>query len=100
MENLPVATKPPIVSKAKPKAKTESALKTTPIVPEKKSIVAKKEVVPKEVKTDTSSVPMPKQLMDIIKTSKNQDDMVSKLREASNNSYEFRDAITAYEKAG
>ena len=43
---------------------------------------------------------MPKQLMDIIKTSKNQDDMVSKLREASNNSYEFRDAITAYEKAG
>ena len=89
------AVKPPIVSKAKPKATTESSLKTTPIVPEKKSIVAKK-----EVKTDTSSVPMPKQLMDIIKTSKNQDDMVSKLREASNNSYEFRDAITAYEKSG
>jgi len=112
MENLPVATKPPIVSKAKPKATTESALKTTPVVPEKKSIVAKKEVtvktpeiksekvIPKEVKTDASSVPMPKQLMDIIKTSKNQDDMVSKLREASNNSYEFRDAIRAYEKAG
>lgn len=106
------AVKPPIVSKAKPKATTESALKTTPVVPEKKSIVAKKEatvktpeiksekVIPKEVKTDASSVPMPKQLMDIIKTSKNQDDMVSKLREASNNSYEFRDAITAYEKAG
>ena len=52
MENLPVATKPPIVPKAKPKATTESALKTTPVVPEKKSIVAKKEVVPKEVKTD------------------------------------------------
>jgi len=112
MENLPVATKPPIVPKAKPKATTESALKTTPVVPEKKSIVAKKEatvktpeiksekVIPKEVKTDASSVPMPKQLMDIIKTSKNQDDMVSKLREASNNSYEFRDAIRAYEKAG
>lgn len=44
MENLPVATKPPIVPKAKPKATTESALKTTPVVPEKKSIVAKKEV--------------------------------------------------------
>lgn len=57
-------------------------------------------MIPKEVKTDASSVPMPKQLMDIIKTSKNQDDMVSKLREASNNSYEFRDAIRAYEKAG
>ena len=108
----PKATKPPIVPKAKPKATTESALKTTPVVPEKKSIVAKKEatvktpeiksekVIPKEVKTDASSVPMPKQLMDIIKTSKNQDDMVSKLREASNNSYEFRDAIRAYEKAG
>ena len=112
IDNLPVATKPPIVSKAKPKATTESALKTTPIAPEKKSIVAKKEaivktpeiksekVIPKEVKTDASSVPMPKQLMDIIKTSKNQDDMVSKLREASNNSYEFRDTIRAYEKAG
>ena len=108
----PSGTKPPIVPKAKPKATTESALKTTPVVPEKKSIVAKKEatvktpeiksekVIPKEVKTGTSSVPMPKQLMDIIKTSKNQDDMVSKLREASNNSYEFRDTIRAYEKAG
>ena len=44
IDNLPVATKPPIVSKAKPKATTESALKTTPVIPEKKSIVAKKEV--------------------------------------------------------
>ena len=38
------SVKPPIVPKAKPKATTESALKTTPVVPEKKSIVAKKEV--------------------------------------------------------
>ena len=47
------AVKPPIVSKAKPKATTESALKTTPIVPEKKSIVAKKEAT---VKTPTPAV--------------------------------------------
>jgi len=70
-------------------------IKTTPKVETLQEIA-----VPKEVKTGTSSVPMPKQLMDIIKTSKNQDDMVSKLREASNNSYEFRDTIRAYEKAG
>jgi len=38
------SVKPPIVPKAKPKATIESALKTTPVVPEKKSIVAKKEV--------------------------------------------------------
>jgi len=48
----PKATKPP-VSKAKPRATTESALKTTPVVPEKKSIVAKKEAT---VKTPTPAV--------------------------------------------
>ena len=36
--------KPPIVPKAKPKTTTESAFKSAPVVPEKKSIVAKKEV--------------------------------------------------------
>ena len=52
------------MKKSLTKPTTESALKTTPVVPEKKSIVAKKEatvktpeiksekVIPKEVKTD------------------------------------------------
>lgn len=58
MENLPVATKPPIVPKAKPKATTESAFKSTPVVPEKKSIVAKKESTVKTPEIKSEKVPL------------------------------------------